>query len=142
MRSTYPTSRARAVSRHHPALFAAPGPGRALTTPNIADWAGRIDVAQLRAGRFGLASASEAGIMAEDLILDAEDFILDAKGFILDCRTRKYVAMIRNGRVFRNDKEETRIAVFVGSNLYDVEANSSAALTRARAPCQSHLENF
>jgi hypothetical protein len=61
--------------------------------------------------------------MAEDLILDAEDFILDAKGFILDCRIRKYVAMIRNGQVFRNDKEETRIAVFVGSNLYDVEGN-------------------
>jgi hypothetical protein len=61
--------------------------------------------------------------MAEDFSLDATDFILDAKNFIFDCRRRKTVAMIRNGQVFRNDKEETRIAVFVGSNLYDVNGN-------------------
>jgi hypothetical protein len=54
---------------------------------------------------------------------EASDFILDAKNFIFDCRTRKYVAMIRNGQVFRNDKEETRIAIFVGSTLYDVNGN-------------------
>ena len=53
----------------------------------------------------------------------AKDFILDARDFIFDCRTRKYVAMIRNGQVFRNNKEETRIAVLVGSNLYDVNGN-------------------
>jgi hypothetical protein len=53
-----------------------------------------------------------------------QDFILDEHNFIFDTETRENVAVIRYGEVFRIDKEEeTRIAVFVGSNLYDLEGN-------------------
>ena len=45
-------------------------------------------------------------------------FILNSQDFILDPKTRKVVAIIRNGGVFRDDGG-ARIAVFVGSNLYD-----------------------
>jgi hypothetical protein len=45
------------------------------------------------------------GTMAQDLILDAQDVIFDPE-------TRKSVAVIRNGAVFRNDKEGARIAYF------------------------------
>ena len=49
-------------------------------------------------------------------------FILDSQDFILDPKTRKVVAIIRNGEVFRDD-DGARIAVFVGSNLYDLNGN-------------------
>ena len=49
-------------------------------------------------------------------------FILDAQDIILDAKTRKIVAIIRNGEVFRDD-DGARIAVFVGSNLYDLDGN-------------------
>jgi hypothetical protein len=49
-------------------------------------------------------------------------FILDAQDIILDAKTRKIVAIIRNGQVFRDD-DGARIAVFVGSNLYDLDGN-------------------
>jgi hypothetical protein len=49
-------------------------------------------------------------------------FILDAQDVILDAKTRKIVAIIRNGEVFRDD-DRARIAVFVGSNLYDLDGN-------------------
>ena len=68
-------------------------------------------------------------------------FILNSQDFILDPKTRKVVAIIRNGEVFRDD-DGARIAVFVGSNLYDLNGISWAALTGARVPCQSRLENF
>jgi hypothetical protein len=53
----------------------------------------------------------------------AQDFILDAQNFIFDPETRKNVAIIRNGEVFRNEKEGARIAYFVGSSLYDLNGN-------------------
>jgi hypothetical protein len=49
-------------------------------------------------------------------------FVLDAQDAILDAKTRKLVAIIRNGEVFRDD-HGVRIAVFVGSNLYDLDGN-------------------
>jgi hypothetical protein len=49
-------------------------------------------------------------------------FILDSQDFILDSKTRQVVAIIRNGEVFRDD-DGARIAVFVGSNLYDLNGN-------------------
>jgi len=49
-------------------------------------------------------------------------FILDSQDFILDSKTRQVVAIIRNGEVFRDD-DEARIAVFVGSNLHDLNGN-------------------
>jgi hypothetical protein len=49
-------------------------------------------------------------------------FILDSRDFILDPKTRKVFAIIRNGEVFR-DEDGARIAVFVGSNLYDLNGN-------------------
>ena len=49
-------------------------------------------------------------------------FILDSRDFILDPRTRKVVAIIRNGEVFRHD-DGAKIAVFVGSSLYDLNGN-------------------
>ena len=54
--------------------------------------------------------------MSQDL------FILDSQDFILDHKSRKVVAIIRNGEVFR-DVDGARIAVFVGSNLYDLNDN-------------------
>jgi hypothetical protein len=44
-------------------------------------------------------------------------FILNAQDFILDPKTRKIVASVRNGEVFRDDD------VFVGSNLYDLNGS-------------------
>ena len=49
-------------------------------------------------------------------------FILNSQDFILDPKTRKVVAIIRNGGVFRDD-DGARIAVFVGSNLHDLNGN-------------------
>jgi hypothetical protein len=49
-------------------------------------------------------------------------FLLDAQDAILDAKTRKLVAIIRNGEVFRDD-DGARIAVFVGSNLSDLDGN-------------------
>jgi hypothetical protein len=49
-------------------------------------------------------------------------FILDAQDVILDAKTRKIVAIVRNGEVLRDDDGE-KIAVFVGSNLYDLDGN-------------------
>ena len=49
-------------------------------------------------------------------------FILDSRDFIFDSRTCKVVAIIRNGEVFRDD-DGARIAVFVGSNVYDLNGN-------------------
>jgi hypothetical protein len=49
-------------------------------------------------------------------------FILDSRDFIFDSKIRKVVAIIRNGEVFRDD-DGARIAVFVGSNLYDLNGN-------------------
>jgi hypothetical protein len=49
-------------------------------------------------------------------------FILNSQDFILDPKTRKVVAIIRNGGVFRDD-DGASIAVFVGSNLYDLNGN-------------------
>jgi hypothetical protein len=68
-------------------------------------------------------------------------FILNSQDFILDPKTRKVVAIIRNGGVFRDD-DGARIAVFVGSNLYDLNGNFLGRLDGARVPCQSRLENF
>jgi hypothetical protein len=53
----------------------------------------------------------------------AQDFILDAQNFIFDREARQYVAFIRNGEVFRGNQEGARIAVLVGSNLYDLRGN-------------------
>jgi hypothetical protein len=55
----------------------------------------------------------------EALTMSQDYFILDAQDIILDAKTRKIVAIIRNGEVFRDD-DGARIAVFVGSNLYDL----------------------
>jgi hypothetical protein len=53
----------------------------------------------------------------------AQDFILDAENFIFDSETRKNVAVIRNGAVFRDNKEGARIAYLIGSSLYDLNGN-------------------
>ena len=53
----------------------------------------------------------------------AQDLILDAQNVIFDPETRKSVAVIRNGAVFRDDKEGARIAYLVGSSLYDLNGN-------------------
>jgi hypothetical protein len=37
--------------------------------------------------------------------------------------TRKVVALIRNGQVFRDDVEGAKVAYLVGSNLYDLSGN-------------------
>jgi hypothetical protein len=51
-----------------------------------------------------------------------QGFIL-AQNVILDRETRKSVAVLRNGQVFRDDKEGAKIATVVGSYLYDVNGN-------------------
>jgi hypothetical protein len=53
----------------------------------------------------------------------SQDFILDAQNSIFDPESRKNVAVIRDGAVFRDDKEGARIANFVGSSLYDLNGN-------------------
>jgi hypothetical protein len=53
----------------------------------------------------------------------AQDFILDAENFIFDPETRKNVAVIRNGAVFRDDEQGARIAYLVGSSLYDINGH-------------------
>ena len=44
-------------------------------------------------------------------------------GYIVDPDTGKIVAVIRHGEVFRNDKEEARIAIVLNANLYDLKGN-------------------
>jgi hypothetical protein len=53
----------------------------------------------------------------------SQDFIMDARSFIFDPETRKVVALIRNGQVFRDDEEGAKVAYLVGSNLYDLSGN-------------------
>jgi hypothetical protein len=48
---------------------------------------------------------------------------MDARSFIFDPETRKVVALIRNGQVFRDDEEGAKVAYLVGSNLYDLSGN-------------------
>jgi hypothetical protein len=45
-----------------------------------------------------------------------QDVILDAQNVIFDPETHKSVPVIRNGAVFRDDKEGTRIAYLVRSS--------------------------
>lgn len=51
-----------------------------------------------------------------------QGFVL-AQNVILDRETRNSVAVLRNGEVFRDDKEGAKIAIVVGSYLYDVNGN-------------------
>ena len=44
-------------------------------------------------------------------------------GYIIDPDTGKIVAVIRNGEVFRDDKEGARIAIVLNANLYDLGGN-------------------
>jgi hypothetical protein len=48
------------------------------------------------------------------------DFIF-AHDFIFNPETGKNAAIIRNGEVFRDDKEGARIAIFVGTRVYDLD---------------------
>ena len=41
-------------------------------------------------------------------------------GYIIDPVTGKQVAVIRNGEVFRDDKEGARINIVLNANLYDL----------------------
>ena len=45
------------------------------------------------------------------------------QGYIVDPETGKVVAVIRNGEVFRDDKEGAKIATVVNANLYDLSGN-------------------
>ncbi len=45
------------------------------------------------------------------------------QGYIVDPETGKNVATIRNGEVFRDDKEGARIAIVHNANLYDLSGN-------------------
>ena len=45
------------------------------------------------------------------------------QGYIVDPDTGKVVAVIRNGEVFRDDKEGAKIATVVNANLYDLSGN-------------------
>jgi hypothetical protein len=53
----------------------------------------------------------------------SQDFIMDARSFIFDPETRRVIALIRNGQVFRDDEEGAKVAYLVGSNLYDLSGN-------------------
>ena len=44
-------------------------------------------------------------------------------GYIVDPETGKNVAVIRNGEVFRDDKEGAKIATVLNANLYDLSGN-------------------
>ena len=44
-------------------------------------------------------------------------------GYIIDPETGKNVAVIRQGEVFRDDKEGARIAIVLNANLYDLSGN-------------------
>ena len=44
-------------------------------------------------------------------------------GYIIDPDTGKIVAVIRNGEVFRDDKDGARIAIVLNANLYDLSGN-------------------
>ena len=44
-------------------------------------------------------------------------------GYIVDPETGKNVAVIRNGEVFRDNKEGARIAIVLNANLYDLNGN-------------------
>ena len=45
------------------------------------------------------------------------------QGYIVDPDTGKVVAVIRNGEVFRDDKEGAKIATVLNANLYDLSGN-------------------
>jgi hypothetical protein len=45
------------------------------------------------------------------------------QGYIVDPDTGKVVAVIRNGEVFRGDKEGAKIATVLNANLYDLSGN-------------------
>jgi hypothetical protein len=45
------------------------------------------------------------------------------QGYIVDPETGKVVAVIRNGEVFRDDKEGAKIATVLNANLYDLSGN-------------------
>ena len=51
-----------------------------------------------------------------------------AQDVILDPETRKSVAVIRNGQVFRDDEEGEKIATVLGSYLYDLSGNLVGSL--------------
>jgi hypothetical protein len=57
----------------------------------------------------------------------------NSQDVIFDPETRKSVAVIRNGAVFRDDKEGARIAYLVGSSLYDPNGNFLGRLDGMRA---------
>lgn len=59
------------------------------------------------------------------------DFVL-VQDIILDPETRKSVAVIRNGKVFRNDQEGAQIATVVGSFLYDLDGHLIGNLQAGR----------
>jgi hypothetical protein len=44
-------------------------------------------------------------------------------GYIVDPENGKIVAVIRRGEVFRNDKDEARIAIVLNANIYDLMGN-------------------
>jgi hypothetical protein len=52
----------------------------------------------------------------------APDFIV-AHDFIFNPKTGKNAAIIRNGEVFRDNRERAGIAIFVGPCLYDLDRN-------------------
>jgi hypothetical protein len=45
------------------------------------------------------------------------------QGYIVDPETGKVVAVIRQGEVFRDDQEGTKIATVLNANLYDLGGN-------------------
>jgi hypothetical protein len=46
-----------------------------------------------------------------------------AQDFICDPETGKIVAVIRDGGVFRDDSEGAKIAIVLGTHLYDLKGN-------------------
>lgn len=57
-----------------------------------------------------------------DALIDCPGFML-AQDVILEPKTRKIVAVIRNGQVFRDEAEGVKIATVLGSYLYDLSGN-------------------
>ena len=45
------------------------------------------------------------------------------QGYFVDPESGKVVAVIRNGEVFREDKEGAKIATVLNANLYDLSGN-------------------
>jgi hypothetical protein len=66
--------------------------------------------------------AADYDALAERASSMTQGFTL-AQNVILDRETRKSVALIRNGQVFRDDREGAKIATVIGSYLYDVNGN-------------------